>query len=48
MAGSGLGQGGTPNGGSDGVADTGGESMIGAGMALGALGLILRRAARPA
>jgi hypothetical protein len=47
VAGSGLGQGGVPNGGSDGVANTGGESMIGAGMALAALGLLLRRAARP-
>jgi hypothetical protein len=47
LGGSGIGQGGTPNGGADGVADTGGESMIGAGMALGAIGLLLRRAARP-
>ncbi|MGH9274232.1 MAG: hypothetical protein ACRDZU_06255 [Acidimicrobiales bacterium] len=44
--GSGLGVGTPPSGGSNGIADTGGESMIGAGMALGALGLLLRRATR--
>jgi hypothetical protein len=42
--GSGLGEDTPPSGGTDGVADTGGESMLGAGMALGALGLLLRRA----
>ena len=46
MSGSGLGDGTPPSGGSDGVADTGGESMIGAGIALGALGLLVRRATR--
>jgi hypothetical protein len=43
--GSGLGVDTPPSGGTDGIANTGGESMIGAGMALGALGLLLRRAA---
>ncbi len=47
VAGSGLGEGSAPNGGSRGVANTGGESMIGAGMAVAALGLLLRRAVRP-
>jgi hypothetical protein len=46
VAGSGLNVAGSPSGGSDGIADTGGESMIGAGMALGALGLALRRVSR--
>jgi hypothetical protein len=44
LGGSGLGTGTPPSGGTDGVANTGGESMVGAGMALGALGLLLRRA----
>jgi hypothetical protein len=46
IAGSGLGTASPPSGGSDGIADTGGESMIGAGLGLLALGLLLRRAAR--
>ena len=46
--GSGLGEGTPPTGGTDGVANTGAESMLGAGMALGALGLLLRRATRAA
>jgi hypothetical protein len=48
MSGSGLGEGTPPSGGTDGVANTGAESMLGAGMALGALGLLLRRATRAA
>ena len=43
IGGSGLGVAEPPSGGSDGVADTGGESMLGPGMALAALGLALRR-----
>jgi hypothetical protein len=46
VAGSGLNVAGSPSGGSDGIADTGGASMTGAGMALGALGLALRRVSR--
>lgn len=48
IAGSGLGQPGAPSGGTDGIANTGGESMLGAGLAIGALGLLLRRFRRPA
>jgi hypothetical protein len=48
IAGSGLGQSGAPSGGTDGIANTGGESMLGAGLAVGALGLLLRRFRRPA
>jgi hypothetical protein len=47
VAGSGIAGGGTPTGGTDGIAETGRESMLGAGLALGALGLALRRL-RPA
>ena len=47
VAGSGLNVGAPPTGGSDGVADTGGESMLGIGLALAAAGIVLRRAARP-
>ncbi len=43
VAGSGMAGGGTPTGGTDGIAETGHESMLGAGLALGALGLALRR-----
>ena len=43
LAGSGIGGGGTPSGGADGIADTGHESMLGAGIALAAVGLLLRR-----
>jgi hypothetical protein len=46
IAGSGLSVSGSASGGSDGVANTGGESMIGAGMGLMVLGLLARRAAR--
>ena len=35
--------GGTPSGGARGIANTGHESLLGAGLALGALGLALRR-----
>lgn len=46
IAGSGLGVSDPPSGGADGTAVTGGESMIGLGMALLGLGLLLRRALR--
>jgi hypothetical protein len=43
VAGSGIGVSTPPTGGSDGIAETGGESMLGAGLALAAAGLVLRR-----
>ncbi|MFZ6003865.1 MAG: hypothetical protein ACOYXM_08005 [Actinomycetota bacterium] len=46
IAGSGLGVSEPPSGGADGAAGTGGESMIGLGMALLGLGLLLRRGLR--
>ncbi len=46
LGGSGLGDPTAPSGGSNGIADTGMESLLGPGLALGALGLALRRAGR--
>lgn len=46
IAGSGLSVSGPASGGSDGTAETGGESMLGAGLGLLGLGLVLRRAVR--
>jgi hypothetical protein len=43
VAGSGIGGGGTPSGGARGLADTGHESLLGAGAGLALLGLALRR-----
>ena len=43
IGGSGIAGGGTPTGGVDGIADTGHESLLGAGLGLAALGLALRR-----
>ncbi len=47
IEGSGLSTATAPTGGSDGVAQTGRASMLGIGLALGALGIVVRRAARP-
>ncbi len=46
VAGSGLNVSGPASGGSDGTAETGGESMLAPGLGLLGLGLVLRRASR--